>query len=56
MNQKLLPWFQARKGQRNGIVSESDSPSSFFWGGSDSCLVLDFYDAVPGLVEAVIGL
>ncbi|KAG6853271.1 hypothetical protein C0991_005542 [Blastosporella zonata] len=38
VNQKLLPWFQARKGQRFGVV------------------MLDFYDAVPGLVEAVIGL
>ncbi|PPQ88174.1 hypothetical protein CVT25_005139 [Psilocybe cyanescens] len=38
MNSKLLPWLQARKGKRFGII------------------MLDFYDAVPGLVEAVIGL
>lgn len=55
MNQKLLPWFQARKRQRNGIVSKLDG-SIFFWRVLRSCLVLDFYDAVPGLVEAVIGL
>ncbi|KAJ7349106.1 PLC-like phosphodiesterase [Mycena albidolilacea] len=38
VNQKLLPWLQARKGKRFGII------------------MLDFFDAVPGLVEAVIGL
>ncbi|KAF9044279.1 PLC-like phosphodiesterase [Panaeolus papilionaceus] len=38
MNQRLIPWLQARKGQRFGIM------------------MLDFYNAVPGLVEAVIGL
>jgi len=38
MNSKLLPWLQARKGKRFGII------------------MLDFYDAVPGLVEAAIGL
>ncbi|KAF8191413.1 PLC-like phosphodiesterase [Mycena galopus ATCC 62051] len=38
VNQKLLPWLQARKGKRFGII------------------MLDFFDVVPGLVEAVIGL
>ncbi|KAJ7915504.1 PLC-like phosphodiesterase [Mycena leptocephala] len=38
VNQKLLPWLQANKGKRFGII------------------MLDFFDAVPGLVEAVIGL
>ncbi|KAJ6474449.1 PLC-like phosphodiesterase [Mycena vitilis] len=38
VNQKLLPWLQARKGQRFGII------------------MLDFFDSVPGMVEAVIGL
>ncbi|KAF8877946.1 PLC-like phosphodiesterase [Gymnopilus junonius] len=38
MNQRLLPWLRARKGQRFGII------------------MFDFYDAVPGLVEAAIGL
>ncbi|PPQ74667.1 hypothetical protein CVT24_003824 [Panaeolus cyanescens] len=38
MNQRLIPWLKARKGQRFGII------------------MLDFYDAVPGLVEAVIGV
>ncbi|KAF8894681.1 PLC-like phosphodiesterase [Infundibulicybe gibba] len=38
VNQKLLPWLQARKGKRFGII------------------MLDFYDALPELVEAVIGL
>ncbi|KAJ7088203.1 PLC-like phosphodiesterase [Mycena crocata] len=37
VNQRLLPWLQARKGKRFGIV------------------MLDFFDSVPGLVEAVIG-
>lgn len=38
VNHKLLPWFQAHKGMRFGVV------------------MLDFYDSVPGLVEAIIGL
>jgi len=38
MDQRLLPWLQARKGQRFGII------------------MFDFYDAVPGLIEAAIGL
>ncbi|KAJ7671852.1 PLC-like phosphodiesterase [Mycena rosella] len=38
VNQKLLPWLQARKGKRFGII------------------MLDFFDSVPGMVEAVIGL
>ncbi|KAJ7433433.1 PLC-like phosphodiesterase [Mycena galericulata] len=38
VNQKLLPWFQARRGKRFGII------------------MLDFFDSVPGMVEAVIGL
>ncbi|KAF9562046.1 PLC-like phosphodiesterase [Agrocybe pediades] len=38
MNERLLPWLQARKGQRFGII------------------MFDFYDAVPGLIEAAIGL
>ncbi|KAK7035749.1 PLC-like phosphodiesterase [Favolaschia claudopus] len=38
VNQKLLPWLQARKGKRFGII------------------MLDFFEVVPGLVEAAIGL
>ena len=80
MNQKLLPWFKARKGSRFGVVSESFDFFLYFRTSlhSSCCLsraldwhavsylllgtaltqwtVLDFYDAVPGLVEAVIGL
>jgi 1-phosphatidylinositol phosphodiesterase len=56
MNQKLLPWLQARKGKRNGIVSKLNFIRSRFYIPLSLALVLDFYDAVPGLVEAVIGL
>ncbi|KAJ6569302.1 PLC-like phosphodiesterase [Mycena capillaripes] len=38
VNQRLIPWLQAQKGKRFGII------------------MLDFFDSVPGLVEAVIGL
>ncbi|KAF8192921.1 PLC-like phosphodiesterase [Pholiota molesta] len=38
MGQRLLPWLQARKGKRFGII------------------MFDFYDGVPGLIEAAIGL
>ncbi|KAF5390986.1 hypothetical protein D9757_004016 [Collybiopsis confluens] len=38
VNQKILPWLQANKGKRFGIV------------------MLDFFDTVPGLVEAIINV
>ena len=86
MNQKLLPWLNARNGSRFGVISESSLPSwifespsrllhpdvsffslcffnslsAFYYTSIKSKLthwtVLDFYDAVPGLMEAVIGL
>ncbi|EDR10207.1 uncharacterized protein LACBIDRAFT_318373 [Laccaria bicolor S238N-H82] len=50
MNQKLLPWLKARKGSRFGIITLVSFLLAVFF------KLLDFYDAVPGLVEAVIGL
>ncbi|TEB20407.1 PLC-like phosphodiesterase [Coprinellus micaceus] len=37
MNERLLHYFEQRKGQRFGVI------------------MLDFYDAVPGLVETILG-
>lgn len=55
MNQRLLPWLQERKGKRFGIISKIFTLTLRTF-QPDASLVLDFYDAVPGLVEAVIGL
>lgn len=58
MNQKLLPFLQAQKGKRFGIVCVYIYFSAWMLLNYFFCCitVLDFYDAVPGLVEAVIGL
>lgn len=56
MNSKLLPWLQARKGKRFGIISRFSYLLYCTADGNNHFPVLDFYDAVPGLVEAVIGL
>jgi len=58
VNQQLLPWLKERKGKRFGVVSEFPFPSfcCALMLIRSNFLVLDFYDTVPGLVEAVIGL
>ena len=59
VNQQLLPWLQAHKGKRVGVISELHYFRLPSWvvlnEGGFFFAVLDFYDAVPGLVEAVIG-
>jgi 1-phosphatidylinositol phosphodiesterase len=62
VNHKLLPFLQARKGKRVGIVCtyiyiqlNNDRRRTQLF-ALFCIIVLDFYDAVPGLVEAVIGL
>jgi 1-phosphatidylinositol phosphodiesterase len=64
MNQRLLPWLTERKGQRFGIISAfllglvnllSLSLNIFVY-IYIYLTVFDFYDAVPGLVAAAIGL
>lgn len=60
VNQLLLPWLEAHKGKRFGVISEFSllfyHPAPLGLGSTGVFFaVLDFYDAVPGLVEAVIG-
>lgn len=54
MNQRLLPWLQQRKGKRFGIISKFRQILNPI--NSLIVIVFDFYDAVPELVEAAIGL
>jgi len=55
INHRLLSWFNSqKKGNRYGIICKF----SFLvrWQDTKIIPVLDFYDGVPGLVEAIIGI
>ena len=58
VNHKLLPFLQERKGKRFGIISTFSvvSPKGHWSDRHARLQVLDFFDVVPGLVEAVIGI